>query len=166
MSALLLAAGLCACGEKLEGHASALGGSDDDDDRPPVPDALDLSTLADVSGLDPAQLTFTSIHEEILEPGCATSLCHASTAFGNAHLTGLDLTRRDPAYVQLMRNSIQWIGWKRIVPGDPEHSYVLAKLMRHPAIDGTVMPPPPNKALDDNALARIAQWIRLGALDN
>jgi hypothetical protein len=140
--------------------------SDDEDDRPPVPESLDLSSLPDISGLDPARLTFTSLHSEIFAPTCSTSLCHSSTAFGNAHLTGLDMTLRDSALTQLMRGSIQWTGWQRIEPGNPARSYLMAKLIRHPAIDGTLMPPPPAQRLSEETLARIAEWIRRGAPDD
>ena len=61
-------------------------------------------------------------------------------------------------------DSIQQPGTFRVLPGDPNNSYLIHKLEGAVGIVGTQMPPPPRLAIDPTVIAEIRQWIQDGAL--
>src|SRR5262245_22449141 len=104
---------------------------------------------------------FAWIRDNVFKTSCANfSSCHQGTRPpGNLNLTP------DRSYAQLVNiASSQQTGWTRVVPGDPERSYLLVKLrlVPGPLGDGDFMPPnsPPICSEKIEALRR---WIADGA---
>lgn len=63
--------------------------------------------------------------------------------------------------------ALETCGGKRVVPGDPEHSYLYRKVVDQPPCDGERMPHPGmlanSQPLPDPAIATIRTWIAGGA---
>jgi mono/diheme cytochrome c family protein len=94
----------------------------------------------------------------ILRTNCVA--CHnAADAQGQLILT------KDVAYDNLVNREATGAKAKLVVPGDPERSYLLTKLLRTPeaAARRTGGPMPPAGTLGDEQLAQIRQWILDGA---
>lgn len=126
-----------------------------------------LSTLAGPSpNLEP---TFSSIQANIFESAdsagrVACTGCHTST--GRTPAAGLNLNH-DVAYDQLVnvasRNKPNAV---RIVPGNPDGSYVVQKVEGAPGIVGLRMPFSGAPFLTDGQLLILRRWIELGAPRN
>jgi hypothetical protein len=122
--------------------------------------------LSSVAGPTPnLEPTFSSIQREIIEradsSGCVN--CHKATGVNG----GLDLSH-DVAYDHCVNVRSATSGAIRIVPGDPDNSYLIHKLegkTRWPDIKGVQMPrnAPP---LTDGQILIIRRWIAMGAPRN
>jgi hypothetical protein len=140
LSAVLLAAGATwsACDEKL----STLAG--------PTPN------------LTP---TFATIQSEVFEkpdstgrPACVN--CH--TAVGRNPAGGVNFTH-DLAYDNLVNVPVRGkAGEIRVIPGDPDNSYLIKKVEGNPSIVGQRMPIG-GKYLTDGQVLIIRRWIANGA---
>lgn len=124
--------------------------------------------LSDVTGPTPElQPTFTSIQSQIFEASDSSG----RTACVSCHAPGriaafMDLTR-GAAYDSLVnRPSIQKTGAIRVIPGDPDNSYLIHKLEGRPDIVGARMPQNGPPFLTDGQIAVIRQWIANGAANN
>jgi hypothetical protein len=112
--------------------------------------------------------TFASIRANVLQPRCGV-ICHSSVDPAGR----MDL-EDDPYHVLVGvdADGIQCGGldWKRVVPGDPDHSLLFQKLKaKHDGVDapcGDAMPQGPRTPLDDVALDAVRTWILEGAEDN
>jgi hypothetical protein len=122
-------------------------------------------SLSDVTG--PTQNltpTFASIQSDILNaadssgrPACTQ--CHNAVG---ARLNGLDLSPA-VAYANLVgRASVGKPGAVRVIPGDPENSYLIHKVEGRPGISGARMPFL-GPYLTDGQILVIKRWIELGA---
>jgi len=118
------------------------------------------------SGPGPATTTttnpgFASIEEvqnQIFTPTCAFSGCHnTASRQGN-----LDLSSAAISHGQLVGVVSECAGLTRVVPGDPDSSYLLHKVGDGPEPCGTLMPQllPP---LTAEQIALIRSWIEGGA---
>lgn len=126
-----------------------------------------LSTLAGPTpNLEP---TFTSIQREIFESTdsagrTACTQCHSST--GRAPSGGLNLNH-DVAYEQLVNAAVrEKPGAIRIIPGDPDNSYLIQKLTGSAGIAGRRMPQNGPPYLSDGQIEIIRRWIAIGAPRN
>jgi Planctomycete cytochrome C len=126
-----------------------------------------LSTLAGPTpNLEP---TFASIQRDIFEATdaagrTACTQCHSNT--GRAPSGGLNLNH-DVAYDQLVNAAVrEKPGAVRVVPGDPDNSYLVQKLEGTSAITGRRMPQNGPPYLTDGQIAIIRRWIALGAPRN
>jgi hypothetical protein len=126
-----------------------------------------LATLAGPTpNLEP---TFTSIQRDIFETGdssgrTACVSCHTST--GRNPSGGLNLNH-DAAYDQLVgATSRAKPGAMRVVPGDPNASYMIHKLEGLPDIVGRRMPTNGPPYLTDGQVLIIRRWIETGAPRN
>jgi hypothetical protein len=126
-----------------------------------------LSTLA---GPTPSlQPTFASVQAEVFEKTdsagrAACTSCHTST--GRNPLGGLNLNH-DVAYDQLINVPARGKpGAIRVIPGDPENSYIIHKLEGAPDIAGRRMPFSGPPFLTDGQLLIIKRWIAIGAPRN
>jgi hypothetical protein len=122
--------------------------------------------LSDLTGATPnLQPTLSSIQREIFETTDsagrqACTNCH--TDAGRAPTGGLNL-RSGVAYASLVgTGSTGKPGAIRVVPGDPENSYLIHKLEGRPGIVGTPMPRG-NALLSAGQILVIKRWIELGA---
>lgn len=103
--------------------------------------------------------TFTRVQEEVLLLSCAFSSCHGSGT------GGLQLDASS-SYTNLVDvPSVQVPAVKRVVPGDPDGSYLMWKLEGTAGIVEDPMPPPSGN-LDAERIALVRSWIAAGALDD
>jgi len=118
--------------------------------------------VSSVAGPTPTlEPTFSSIQREILErtdsSGCVN--CHKSTGVNG----GLDLSH-DVAYDHCV-NARSRTGAIRVVPGDPENSYLIHKLEGRPDITGKPMPLN-GQRLTPGQILILKRWIAIGAPRN
>jgi len=126
-----------------------------------------LSTLAGPTpNLEP---TFSSIQSEVFESTDssgrqACTNCH--TNVGRNPSGGLNLAH-DFAYDQLVNvPSRNQPGAIRVVPGEPENSYLIHKLDGRPGIAGNRMPNGGPPFLTAGQILIIRRWIEIGAPRN
>ncbi len=124
--------------------------------------------LSDLTGPTPdLQPTLASIQQEIFEKTdasgrAACTNCHTN-AGGRTPLGGLNLLP-GVAYDNLVnRPSVGKPGAIRVIPGDPENSYIIHKLEGRPGIVGQRMPRTGGPYLTDGQILVIKRWIQLGA---
>jgi hypothetical protein len=123
--------------------------------------------LSDLTGPTPGlEATFTSIQRQIFESTAPTGCvnCHNATLAsvnGGLNLTG------SVAYANLVNApSRDKPGVRRVVPGDPENSYLIHKLEGRSDIAGVRMPQNGPPYLTTGQIAVIRRWIELGAEQN
>jgi hypothetical protein len=103
--------------------------------------------------------TFSNIQAQILTPVCTA--CHNTG--GQAQAGGLDLTSA-VAWANLVNApSSGKAGAVRVVPGDPNNSYLVQKLEGAAGIVGLRMPRNGPPYLTDAQVALVRQWIAAGA---
>ena len=126
-----------------------------------------LSTLAGPTpNLEP---TFASIQSEVFESAdsagrTACIACH--TNVGRNPSAGLNLTH-DLAYDQLVNvPSRNKPGAIRVVPSDPENSYLIHKVEGRPGIAGNRMPNNGPPYLSAGQILILRRWIEIGAPRN
>ena len=124
--------------------------------------------LRDLTGPTPdLQPTFSSIQRDIFQStdlagrvACVT--CHTGSPFAN----GLNLTAGN-AYGSLVNvASPVKVGAVRVIPGDPENSYLIHKLEGRSTIAGARMPRTTGPFLTQGQIAVIKRWIAIGAPNN
>ena len=108
------------------------------------------------------QPTYDDIVAKVFTSSCATRSCHGAEG-GRG---GLVLTA-DQAYANLVNvvadnDAAKAKGKKRVVPGDPDNSFLLQKLTG-PATDEGDLMPDRGQPLDPAAIAAIRTWIANGA---
>ena len=127
--------------------------------------------LSDITGptqeLSPS---FSSIQRDIFTATdssgrAACNSCH-TTAGGRVPPSGMDLGSAS-AYAQLVNvGSNAKPGAIRVIPGDPENSYLIHKLEGRAGIVGLRMPRSGPPFLTDGQIRVIKRWIELGAPNN
>ena len=114
--------------------------------------------------------TFTSIQQNIFTAADssgrgACNSCHTA-AGGRVPPAGIDLGSAN-AHAQLVNvASNAKAGAIRVIPGDPENSYLIHKLEGRAGIVGQRMPRGTGPFLTDGQMRVIKRWIELGALNN
>ena len=128
--------------------------------------------LSKVAGPTPnLEPTFASIQAEIFEKTDsagrnACTNCHSST--GRTPSGGLNLNH-DVAYDQLVNAPVRALaGAIRVLPGNPEGSYLIQKLVASPTmtISGRRMPNNGPPYLEEGQILIIRRWIAIGAPRN
>jgi hypothetical protein len=124
--------------------------------------------LSDIAGPSPnLQPTFSSIQREIFETTdasgrAACTQCH-SDAGGRTPSGGMNL-RHDLAYATLVGIASRGkAGAIRVIPGDPDSSYIVQKLEGTPGIVGERMPRTGGPYLTEGQISIIKRWIETGA---
>lgn len=127
--------------------------------------------LSDLTGPTPnLEPTFSSIQAEILNTTDASGRlacvqCHTN-AGGRAPSAGMNLTSGN-AYAALVGTpSNGKPGAVRVIPGDPENSYLIHKLEGNPDIAGQRMPRGNGPFLTSGQILVIKRWIAIGAPNN
>ena len=122
--------------------------------------------LSDLTGPTPnLQPTLSSIQREIFDTTDssgrqACTNCHTSAGRNPSGLMDL---RSGASYASLVGvTSPAKPGAIRVIPGDPENSYIVHKLEGRAAIVGTRMPRG-NTLLTEGQMLVIRRWIELGA---
>jgi hypothetical protein len=125
--------------------------------------------LSKIAGPTPSlEPTFSSIQHDIFEAPDATgrkncTACHSS--IGRTPSGGLTLDH-DVAYDNIVRvASNRKAGAVRIVPGDPDNSYLVQKIEGAPGIAGVRMPFG-GPYLSDGQILILRRWIQIGAPRN
>lgn len=126
-----------------------------------------LSTLAGPTpNLEP---TFASVQKEIFESTdssgrVACTNCHTSTGRNPAGQLNLN---HDVAFDQLVNQASRGKpGATRVIPGDPENSYIIHKVEGRTDIAGRRMPIGGPPFLTDGQILILRRWIALGAPRN
>jgi hypothetical protein len=127
-------------------------------------------SLSKLAGPSPSlQPTFASVQKEIFETTDAAGRtacvnCHTST--GHNPSGGLNLNH-DVAYDQLVNAPSQRKpGAIRVIPGDPDNSYLVHKVEGQPDIVGRRMPSGGPPFLTDGQVLILRRWIATGATRN
>ena len=116
----------------------------------------------DVPIVEVPQPLLSDIQAKVFTPSCASfSSCHASNGPAKCDLT---LGR---SYASLVgKNAVVNHARTLVVPGEPESSFLVAKLRGHLETgDGEAMPLR-NPPLSEDVIAAIEQWIADGAQEN
>jgi hypothetical protein len=108
--------------------------------------------------------TWESIYGTVIADGCAIGGCHDHASAPNSG--GLDMSSADLAYEQLVHGMVSFptCGSTRVVPSDPDASFLLHKL------DGSALeldcgvPMPIGDVLPGQQVAAIRAWIAAGAM--
>ena len=105
--------------------------------------------------------TLDDIQTAVFGPTCSSAGCHAG---GGATLPSImDLTSAQASFDNLVNvASLQSPGAVRVVPFDPDSSYLIHKLEGTAAVGGRMPAGSPNP-LDPAIIADIRQWIADGA---
>lgn len=127
-------------------------------------------SLSQLAGPTPSlEPTFSSIQKEIFESTdssgrAACTNCHSNT--GRNPSGGLNLNH-DVAYDQLVNVAVrEKPGAIRVIPGDPDNSYLIHKLDGAADITGRRMPFNGPPYLTDGQITIIKRWIANGAPRN
>jgi mono/diheme cytochrome c family protein len=123
--------------------------------------------LSSIAGPTPSlEPTFASIQNDIFQTTDSAGRtrciqCHTST--GRNPAGGLNLNP-EGAYEQLVNApSVGKPGAVRVIPGDPDNSYVLQKLEGTAGIAGRRMPTTGPPFLTDGQIKIVRRWIAIGA---
>jgi hypothetical protein len=127
-------------------------------------------SLSSLAGPTPQlEPTFSSIQAQIFESSDSAGRracisCH--TNVGRSPSAGLMLTH-DVAYDQIVSvASTRKAGAIRVIPGDPDNSYLVHKVEGLPDIVGVRMPFSGPPYLTDGQILILKRWIALGAPRN
>lgn len=125
------------------------------------PCALGQTCVAGACSCGSASVSFSGDVAPILVSSCATNGCHK----GMMPQQGLDLTAA-ASYQNLVNVAAQQCndGRKRVLPGDPDQSYLIDKMLGVDMCSGTQMPK--LKPLPSAQIETIANWICSGAPNN
>lgn len=107
------------------------------------------------------QPTYTDIANKIFVGNCTTTSCHGQFGRGGLILTP-DQAYENLVNVAASNDAAAARGKKRVVPGDPDNSYLIQKL-EGPAPDEGDRMPQNGTTLDPAQIAIIRQWIANGA---
>ncbi len=106
--------------------------------------------------------TLPQIQAFVFGPSCATAGCHTG---GGANLPGvMDLSAEQASFDNLVNVPALQVGGGgafRVVPGDPDNSYLIQKLEGNQMIGNQM---PPSGALQQSVIDEIRLWISNGAL--
>ena len=126
--------------------------------------------LSKIAGPSPnLEPTFSSIQANVFEAPdqagrVACTGCHTST--GSTPSGGLNLNH-DVAYAQIVNAATRApLGKTRVIPGDPDNSYLIQKLEGSAGISGKRMPNNGPPYLTDGQVLVIRRWIAIGAPNN
>jgi hypothetical protein len=108
--------------------------------------------------------TFNEVERKILR-GCTTASCHGPKGrAGGLELT-YDRARKDLVGVPPLNEAARAAGLLRVAPGDPDRSFLLAKLTG-PLAEGQGLPMPlVGPPLSANRIAVLRRWIAAGTPD-
>ncbi len=110
----------------------------------------------------PIEVTLTSIQANVFDLNCAVSGCH----LGSSAPLGLDLSEGNAFGSLVNVPSGEVPALMRVLPGDPENSYLVHKIEGRPTIIGDRMPRGRPDPLTSEEIQAVRDWIAAGAKDN
>ena len=113
--------------------------------------------LAACGGTDPMETppTFTNVQTRVFNLSCNISRsCHVGSSAAGV------LNLEDPAYARLMRPAVADPTKMLVVPGDPDHSYIMDKLLNR-NVGNLYMPP--TGMIEMERIDLVKRWIAAGA---
>ena len=122
--------------------------------------------MSDESGGDLAP-TLSSLQSEVFAGSCALASCHSADTQTGQLVLEPGTSFGDLVDVPAVQAGAVEDGLARVVPGDPEASFLWIKLQ--PGVDpsyGALMPQGSTTGLDANELDAIREWIELGAMND
>ena len=128
-------------------------------------------TLSDLTGPTPnLEPTFSSIQRNIFQTTdsagrAACTNCH-TTQGGRIPPVGMDLGSSTARSQIVNVPALNKPGAIRVIPSDPENSYLIHKLEGRPGIAGLRMPRSGPPYLTDGQILVIKRWIAIGAPNN
>jgi Planctomycete cytochrome C len=138
--------------------AGACGGSSSSPAAPSAPAAT--PSTGSGGGTGSTEVTLSSLSSQIFVPRCTG--CHG----GGSPSAGMNLEPGN-AYEKLVNvASSEKSGAIRVIPGDPENSYLVQKLRGDVGIVGLRMPRNGPPYLTDDQINLVKQWIQAGAKNN
>jgi hypothetical protein len=141
------------CGSQAPIDESTTGSS-----QSVAPHTQHLSTdFKECSARSRGDVQFSRDVEPILISGCSGEFCH-----------GLTMTSASRAYAFLVNQpSFECDGQRALVaPGDPDHSYVMDKVLDRNLCSGHAMPRGLENRLSPDEVRTLADWICEGAPNN
>jgi len=116
------------------------------------------------NGPPPATSTssFDAIQTTIFNVHCLSAGCHNSTDQAGNLVLAAGESYADLVNVAPFNTAARGRGLLRVVPGDPDHSFLLIKLTGPPSDEGSQMPLVP-PLLSTAQIAQVRQWILAGA---
>jgi len=138
-------------------------GPEDVADEPDDVEEIDVNLPEEDVVEVPMEPTFTGVMTHVVVPYCAA--CHTTADVDKNG--GLDFETED-VYSQLVDvQAVEAPAKIRVVPGDPDNSFLVQKLENTQGFfEGDVMPPPPSSTLDPELIQLVRDWIADGAQDN
>ena len=111
----------------------------------------------------PERPTIDDVQRFVFTPGCTDATCHDTTTQAGA----LDLSSAETSYEELVEvdasnSTARGRSLLRVVPGDPDSSFLFRKLVSPGPGEGTPMPTV-DERLTAPYLDLVARWIEQGA---
>lgn len=143
-------------GARLDGAVLSDASSSDEARAEPAGSSLDAGVGSD------AAPRLSELVETVFVPGCILGRCHTTLApAGELSFTG----RRISVHAALVNAASSALADRvRVVPFDPDASYLMEKLESDAPAAGTRMPP--IAPLPQQQIDRVRAWIAAGALDD
>lgn len=114
-------------------------------------------------GGDPV-VRLAQVQAEVFDVGCTVQSCHSSTARAGDLVLEADRAQAELVDVPAVQPKAAAEGLVRVVPGDPQASFLLTKCTAPLAADyGEVMPWGNPDGLDADKLELLRRWIEAGA---
>jgi hypothetical protein len=146
--------------------------------------ALSMSMMALGSGCDSTPPggpnSFTEVYTQIIRPTCSNDYCHYQNV--GIRYSALDMSSQVSAYWGLVDQlcagaACSGMGYRRVIPGDPDNSMLYEKVSQKNPPCGVQMPADiaalqegipqfSGTALSKDQQTLIYNWIREGAQDN
>jgi hypothetical protein len=124
--------------------------------------------------------SFTEVYTQIIQPKCSNDFCHYQNI--SIRYSALDMSSQVSAYWNLVDQlcagaACSGNGYRRVVPGDPDHSMLYEKVSQKNPPCGVQMPADiaalqegtpqfSGTELSKDQQSLIYNWIRAGAQDN
>ena len=109
----------------------------------------------------PDSPTIEDVHRLVFKPACAQSGCHGIEGAGELVLTDVLTSREALINAESVNETAAASGILRVVPGQPEDSFLLRKLIGPTLGEG--LPMPIDDALTQPYIDLVERWIEEGA---
>ena len=109
----------------------------------------------------PDNPTMEDVHRLVLEPACAQAGCHDLSGAGELVLTSTAASREGLVNAESVNETASASGILRVVPGRPDDSFLMRKLIGPTLGEG--LPMPIDNALTQPYIDLVERWIEQGA---